>query len=131
MKIADREMEVLLRQLAHSASGVIAPLGNPISVQMLEGQKISLVAAVYEGGNYIPHSVRTCVHKAENRRDGGAFLQIDEDQHSVSLHYCEVLDVATQRHFCSLLENFSQEAEEWRERLDERDRDDLIHVRAK
>jgi arginyl-tRNA--protein-N-Asp/Glu arginylyltransferase len=95
--------------------------------------KISLQTQVYNGGNYIPKSVRKCITQKAPFDQGWMkpTLTIDEDRFQIFLNYTEFTHELNGEKFVDLLEEFSWQADEWREYLDEHDKHDLVHVRVK
>lgn len=105
----------------------------PITVSIVDkGAKLALAATVYEGGNYIPQSVRKCLtRKRPFISSFETTLYLDEDDFRVILRYLgEALPFEGQA-FQELIYEFDALVEEWRRILDEHDKNDLIHVRVK
>lgn len=105
-----------------------------ISMQAVDdNSKLVLSTQVYNGGNFIPGSVRRCAksgaHKIGNLMH--TVLSIDERQFQIFLKYHGLIKDLTPENFVMLIEEFNQEAEEWRVYLDEHDRNDLIYVPVK
>jgi hypothetical protein len=123
----------LFHELATQESAVITLSNLPITVRVLDkGEKLALATSVYEGGNYIPQSVRRCLTKKVPFRPVSieTFLNVDENRFQISLNYLGQLEHFDDRGFRSLIQEFSDLAEEWRLFLDEHDKNDLVHVRV-
>lgn len=123
--------------LKHLAQGDIIKLTfdrSDINIRYLEdASKLSLSAAVYSGGNYIPSSVRHCLsHKIlMNRPSIQTFLTIDERAYQINLNYLGEAEFLNHHQFKEIVEEFGMIAEKWRSFLDEHDKNDLVYVRAK
>jgi hypothetical protein len=130
---AENDFKRLFEELSTHESTVITLSTLPISVRVFDkGEKLALATAVYEGGNYIPQSVRRCLNKTTPLRPTSIkkFLNVDEGRYQISLNYLGQLDHLNDRRFRDLIEEFSFLAEEWRLFLDEHDKNDLVHVRV-
>lgn len=106
---------------------------STILIETYESNKLLLKSEVYEGGNFIPSSVRKCISGQLpfsswllNTR-----LVIDEDNFSISLNYCDSISEVDQQNLRELLEEFSMQAYEWRIFLDEHDKHDLLPIYAR
>lgn len=131
--VVEKEVKDLVNHLAHDEASTIYVFGNPIDVAVIDrGAKLLLRSSVYDGGNYIPHSVRTCLTKKPRFYSSlNTFLKVDEDRYNVSLHYHGNPHEMDEKNFKILLEEFGSLTEEWRQYLDEHDRKDLVGVIAK
>jgi len=107
---------------------------STIAMQTVDGgTKLILSSLVYVGGNFIPFSVRRCVQNV-GRKDRYAlrtFLSMDEQNYQVSLKYIGLTKDLNSEEFRGLIDEFSQQADEWRLYLDEHDRNDLIYIPVK
>lgn len=105
--------------------------GSEVDVHLFDKQeKMSLTATVYEGENFIPHSVRKCVH-GKVPFEGQWIptkLVIHEDEFKITLVYVGEGAEFNPHHFKDLLEEFSWQADEWRLYLEEHDKHDLVHI---
>jgi hypothetical protein len=91
---------------------------------------MSLSASVYEGGNFIPQSVRKCIC-GKIPFEGQwihTTLLVDEQKYQIFLQYSQNLEESNPQGFRDLLEEFSWQADEWRLYLEEHDRHDLIYI---
>lgn len=114
--------------------------GSEVFIRFMDhSSKLSLITVVYNGGNYIPSSVRNCLsHKSPifqqlpNYRPGiKTFLTVDEQHFQIRLNYLAAPgETLTYREFKELLEDFGIIAENWRLYLDENDKNDLVYVRV-
>lgn len=105
--------------------------GSDINVRLQDKERMSLTASVYEGGNYIPESVRKCVG-GKVPFDGWipTRLIIEEDKYQIVLDYNESIQADPQI-LKDLLEEFSWQADEWRLYLEEHDKRDLVYIYAR
>jgi hypothetical protein len=126
--------KALLHEVKAKESTVVTIGGIPVSIQMLDKySKLALSASVYEGGNYIPQSVRKCLTQKKMFPFATikTFLRINEVDFNISLHYIGPADLENGYQLKDVIEEFTILADEWRLYLDEHDRHDLIHVRTK
>lgn len=124
-----------LEKLMQKGTVEIVLHGNKVYVKAFQNDSIfSLSSVVYQGGDYIPKSVRSCAQKQESSafqsRIAGS-LVVDEQNYRVELHYVERMDEVDDRVLQDLLEEFCWLSEEWRNLLDEHDRQDLVYVYVK
>lgn len=132
----ENDLKKLIHQLVHKDIGQIFYNGSDIIVRIIEPQndsKLSLRTPVYNGGNYIPKSVRQCVSEKSpfaGHHQIKTYLTVDEDNFRINLNYLGVFENLDKGKFHDLLEEFSHLADEWRLYLDENDHRDLIHVRV-
>lgn len=132
--LIEKEIQQLLNQLASGDSIKVAFDGSDIMIRFIDNaSKLSLTALVYDGGNYIPSSVRRCLsHKSPFPHPSiRTYLTVDEKNFQVKLNYLGHSEALTQDHFADLLEQFGWMAEKWRLYLDEHDKNDLVYVRVK
>lgn len=131
--VVDRAVKQLVEHLAHQDPRTVVVFGNPIAVNMLDQEtKFTLSSSIYEGGNYIPQSVRLCLTKRAPFPSGMiTFTKVDEDRYQVTLHYLGSMEGLAQENFKDLLEEFGYLTEEWRLYLDQHDQNDLIHIPVK
>lgn len=131
--IIEKEFRRLVHQLVKEEVAQIS-LGNSIvTVHVLDNaRKLSLSSLVYFGGNFIPKSVRTGILLTPAFEKGHikTYMTVDEEHFSVTLNYLGGLEHLNKRMFVDLIEEFSWLADEWRLNLDERDKNDLVHVRV-
>lgn len=129
--LLENDIKKLIRELLKTDVANIHLDGFNITIRTCDArQKIALSTSVYSGGNYIPKSVRQCVF-GRNPFDRYAMkthLEIDEDTFSIHLHYLDEIAPINAKHFVDLLEDFSELAEKWRQRLDEHDQNDLVYA---
>lgn len=123
----------LIAELRQKQRADITFQGNEIHLELMEdGEKIHFLTSVYEGGNYIPPSVRNGIKQKVPFQDSSfkAYLTIDEEHFQIHLHHDEPARTNTSTLF-SQIDHFSFLAEEWRDYLDRNDKNDLIPVRVK
>lgn len=131
--ILNREIQRLVHELNGRKDVSINFEGNPLTMSLLgQDAQFALTTLVYDGGNYIPHSVRKCISSkgmyphSELKTD----VALDEDRYQVSLRYQGNLHHLSDAKFHDLIEEFTTLADKWRLLLDEHDKNDLIHVRV-
>ncbi len=130
--LLESDLRKLFKQLMNNDQAQIALFGTDITIRMFDSSKLSLTAPVYNGGNYIPSSVRKCVsQRSPFHSDIKTNLVIDENKFEVDLNYSGRLESINSEVFSHLLEEFSWLAGEWKHFLDEHDRNDLVHVKAR
>ena len=133
--LIEKDIQKLLGQLSHNENIHLFVDGSDILVRFeRDNLKLSLSTIVYNGGNYIPSSIRRCVsHKSFMPRSSiNTFLSMNEHDFQISLNYLnQSPDSLSYRHFKDLLEEFGFLAEIWRNHLDENDKNDLVYVRVK
>jgi len=131
---SNKEMQEIFKGLGSHESVSLTIGGIPITLRVLDqGSKLALSSAVYEGGNYIPASVRRCLTLKSQfpMATIKTFLQIDEERFLIFLHYLGSSNSMNGQKFQNLLEEFNGLAANWRSKLDEHDRNDLVHVYKK
>lgn len=132
--IVEKELRKLLHQLIKEETAHIKLGDSDVTVHIFDNAtKIYLSSLVYFGGNFIPKSVREGILKKPRFDDGHlpSTFALDEERFRISLNYVGRLDHLKKRMFIDLLEEFSVLADEWRLYLDDHDKQDHIHVRAK
>lgn len=132
--LLERDLKKLFHQLVHEDIAQISLGNSDITVRVLDGEsKLTLTTPVYFGGNFIPKSVRNCLSQKSpfNQATIKTSLSVDENNFLVYLNYLGSLDNLNRKGFSDLLEEFTWLADEWRLFLDERDRNDLIHIHVK
>ena len=132
--IIHKELQKLFQDLGGQQSVSFDYDGVPLKMSVLDqGSKFLLSSSVYKGGNYIPQSVRNCLtlKNAFPQEPIKATLAADEEHFEIFLNYQGAYNTLNQIKFHNLLEDFNVLAEKWRLKLDENDKNDLIHVRAK
>jgi len=105
---------------------------SSIDVQYFsDAEKLSLTTPVFEGGNYIPPSVKSSLKEgpALPRTSIKTYVSVEEETFSIQLHYLGLIDSVEPRPVLELLEEFAHIAEEWRDYLNEQGEKDLMHVR--
>lgn len=123
--------------LRHLARGDVIQLTfdrSDINIRYVDdASKLSLSAAVYSGGNYIPTSVRHSLsHKfSPSHPSLRTFLTVDERAYQVNLNFLGDTEFLNVHSFKEIVEEFGEMAEKWRTYLDEHGKNDLVYVRAK
>lgn len=132
--LVEKDIQQILSQLAVGDSINIPFDGSDIMICFIdEASKLSLTALVYDGGNFIPNSVRRCLsHKSPFFHPSIlTFLTVDEQRFQIKLNYLGQAHSLNHHNFKELLEEFGLMAEKWRLYLDEHGKSDLIYVRVK
>jgi len=132
--VIQKKINDITKCLSAGSPMYITVANSEIQLRSLENnKKIEFKTDVYKGENYIPKSVRNSVFGKSILKNSrmSSFLTIDEDNYLVYLNYVSNLDGINKTTFIDQVEEFSWQADEWRLYLDERDRDDLVHVRVK
>lgn len=130
--IIEKEFRRLVHQLVKEEVAQIALGNSTVTVHVLDNaRKLALSSIVYFGGNFIPKSVRKGITLTPAFEKGHmkTYMTVDEEKFSVTLNYLGGLEHLNKRMFVDLIEEFSWLADEWRLNLDERDKNDLVHVR--
>lgn len=128
------EINKVIQDLQLDDNAHINMHGYQVSIKLVDSaHKVSLSTKIYQGSNYIPQSVRSCLVKGlpNHHSEIHTSVSLDEQNFQIRLHYLGKSDHLNPSTFSSLLEEFSWIAEEWRYFLDEHDRHDLIHVHVK
>lgn len=132
--LVKQDIQKILHRLVGGDPIKIALDGSDVLIRFLDdSSKVSLSTPVYAGGNYIPHSVRqglarlpAFIHESPMKTT----FTIDENHFQIYLHYLGAIRPPLQKDMQVLLEEFGWLAEKWRLYLDERDKNDLIHVKV-
>jgi hypothetical protein len=127
-------IQQILNQLTSRESVKVSFNDSEIIARLIEdASKLSLTTLVYDGGNYIPASVRYCLSSQSpfSYPSISTFLTIDEQKFQVKLNYLGQAQPLNPLDFKELLENFNVMAEKWRLYLDTHGKNDLIYVKAK
>ncbi len=132
--LIEKDIQQILSQLACGDSIQVPFDGSDITVRVFdESSKLSLTALVYDGGNYIPSSVRRCLSRKSPFFHPSilTFLTVDEKNFQIKLNYLGHAETLNHHHFKELLEDFGLMAEKWRLYLDDHGKNDLIYVKVK
>lgn len=132
--LVEKDIQHILSHLAGGDSVKVPYDGSDIFIRTIdEASKLSLTALVYEGGNYIPNSVRLCLSRKSPffHPTVLTFLTVDENRFQVKINYLGQAQDISHEIFKELLEEFGVIAEKWRLYLEEHGKSDLIHVKVK
>ncbi len=132
--LVKKSVKEILNNLAHGKSIDVPFDGSNIVIRTLdETSKLSLTALIFDGGDYIPKSVRNCISQKSPFSHSSilTFLSVDEKKFQVKLNYLGMAKNLNEDDFKELLGEFSLIAEKWRIYLDEHGKNDLLHVRVK
>ncbi len=132
--ILEKDLSKLFNRLFHNDLIQVHIGGSDVDISLLEHEtKISLTTSVYEGGNYIPKSVRRCL--VGNPPFSGEWIHttlvVDEDRFQIKLKYLGLMGRFNKHTIKDLLEEFSWQADEWRLYLEEHDKHDLLPIFVK
>ena len=128
------EVKKLTAELQVNQTLKRSDVGSEFTVRLVdEASKLSITIPVYKGQEFIPISVRQSVHKPSPFKSATVrtYLSIDEDRFQISLNYLGRFQPGQPENFHQVLSEFLDQAEKWRVKLDEHDRNDLVHVRQK
>ena len=132
--LLEKDLRKIFKQLVSDDVAHVQLGDSDITIQVHDNSsKLSLLASVFEGGNFIPKSVRDCtLGKApfisEHIKAG---LVFDEDHFRIFLRYLGRVESLNHESFKALLEEFGWLADEWRIFLEDHGKQDLVHVRVK
>lgn len=132
--LVEKDIQQILSQLAGGDSIKVPVDGSDIMIRIIDdASKLSLTTLIFDGGNFIPNSVRLCLSRKSPFFHPSilTFLTVDEQQFQVKLNYLGQTQALNHRNFKELLEEFGIMAEKWRLYLDEHGKDDLIYVKVK
>lgn len=132
--IVQKELRRLLKELTDRETAELTLSFSPIKIRVFDhGSKLALATSVYEGGNYIPKSVRQGISGTPPFRPSAirTFLKVDEDHYQIHLNYLGPLSHLNDMQLQEILEEFNDRADEWRLFLDEHDKNDLIYIHVK
>jgi len=131
--LVEKDIQQILSELVIGNSIKLLFDGSDIVIRVIDdASKLSLSALVYDGGNYIPHSVRSCLsHRSLfSHFSILTFLTVDEKHFQIKLNYLGQAESLNHHHFKELLEEFGVMAEKWRLYLDDHGQHDLLYVRV-
>ncbi|MBA3957335.1 MAG: hypothetical protein H0X51_02915 [Parachlamydiaceae bacterium] len=132
--LVEKDIKRLFQQLVQDDTVHIAVDGVDVLVRVFDhASKLFLSATVYTGGNFIPQSVRKTVGlHAPFMRDEQikTYITVDDNHYLININYIGKMDCYSDS-LRQLLEEFSWLAEQWRSYLDERGKQDLIHIHVK
>jgi hypothetical protein len=132
--LIEKDISKILNQLASGDSIRVAFDDTDITIRFVDGgTKLSLTALVFDGGNYIPSSIRSCLSLKSPFPHTSllTYLSLDEQHFQVRLNYLGHTETITQTYFKEILEEFGWIAAQWRTYLNERGKNDLIYVRVR
>lgn len=132
--LVEKDIKQILSHLAIGNAINVPFDGSDIQVCVIDdASKLSLSALVYEGGNYIPSSVRGCLSRKSPffHPSMKTSLTIDENNFQIRLNFLSPSYSLTQEELKSTIEEFGVIAHEWRIYLDDHDKNDLVYVRVK
>ncbi len=132
--LVEKDIQQILSQLASGDSISIPFDGSDITIRTVDNaSKLLLTALVYEGGNYIPNSIRYCLSRKSPFFHPSVltFLTVDEQHFQIKLNYLGHAPTLNNYSLKELVEEFGIIAKKWRFYLDEHGKNDLIYIKAK
>jgi len=110
-----------------------AKIGDPVMGLFLHmqdfGSKLHMHSLVYVGDGFIPFSVRKAVQShVDINPTIDTWLKINEEEYQITLHFVQSVSHVTPDDFFALTSQFEEAVIRWRQILEERDREDLVHV---
>ena len=129
--IIEKELKKVILDLTRSNHADIELSGFTITIDSYDqGSWVSLSTVVYRGGDYIPPSVRNCIHDKPLFLRGSipAELKIFEDSYLIKLSYLGKANCINCPEFFNLMEDFRWLAGKWRDYVDENDQNDLVYI---
>lgn len=132
--LAEKNAQQILEQIVNS--GIVPPFfdGADIHVRIIDdSSKLSLTAIVFDGGGYIPSSVRACLASKVPffKSEIPIFLSIDENHFQVKINYLGKIHLDDSNELRELLESFGIITEKWRDYLEEHGKKDLVYINAR
>ena len=130
--LIQKELQKIFRELGEGSHVELKCDGSNIHMRTADGtSKLFLSTSVYQGGNYIPSSVRGSLDRKApfSAPSIRTFMTIEESRFEIFLHYVGTGSGLTRESMKELIEEFGWVAGKWRDYLDEQDRNDLVHVR--
>ena len=106
--------------------------GLTIEAQLdVEREHLYLLTSVFEGGNYLPSSVRKCLHERGLRAyDRGRTITLSIDEAHYRVFLLIEAKASNTKTFNLVLKEFLALAHDWRHELQQRGTDDLIYIQA-
>lgn len=132
--LAEKNVQQILEQIVSGEIITIPFEGIDIHVRTIDdSSKLSLTALVYDGGGYIPSSVRACLANKVPffKSDILTFLTVDEAYFQVNINYLGRVHLNDSIEIRDLLESFGIITEKWRYYLEEHGKKDLVYVNAR
>ena len=129
--VIEQEVKRLFQNLTTKSSSYITIGESQIYVSISDfGSVITLSTSVFEGGNYIPGSVRACIKKQPPfySKMIATELLVSEEKFQITLHYKGPAQRIDRAMLKNILEEFAYLSDEWRLLLDEQDRNDHVHI---
>lgn len=132
--LVEKEIQQILSQLAQGDLIKFSNAGSDMMICITEkDSKLFLTTLVYDGGNYIPPSIKLCLSRKSPFFHPSllTFLTLDEQNFQVSLNYLGQVTPLDYQELKVILEEFGLLAEKWRLYLDEHGKNDLVYIKAK
>lgn len=132
--LIEKDINKILNQLAKGSSIKIPFEDLDIMISIVDqSSKLCLSSLVFDGGNYIPSSVRECLsHQSPFFHPSIlTFLTVDEQNFQIKVNYLGQVEILTHPHFKEILEEFGAIADKWRHYLEDHGKNDLVYVRTK
>jgi len=121
-----------IEDLEQKGKTVADAYGYSVNARIVNGtDKIYLSTPIYSGGNFIPQSVRECMDEKVPQPPEcqmETYLSLDEEKYQIQLNYLGLANFSNVAEFKNLVECFCHIAEEWRFKIDENDKRDLLPI---
>lgn len=107
--------------------------GWNLLLEFSQDKGLSISTLIYQGDQYTPPGVRQGLqgNPFEGMFHLRTHLTLDEESHTVTLHYRGGVEDLSERALAPLLDEFSWTAEQWWRYLDDRDKRDLVYIMAR
>lgn len=104
--------------------------GWDLLLELSQEKGLSISTPIYQGDQYTPPGVRQGIqgNPFEGMSHLRTHLTLDEESHTVTLHYRGGAGDLSEGALAPLLEEFSWTAEQWWRYLDDRDKRDLVYI---
>ncbi|MFA6915370.1 MAG: hypothetical protein WC222_03160 [Parachlamydiales bacterium] len=127
--VKDQEVYKILNQLNNQTIVEFALAGSEVMVRAIDqSTKLSFSTTIYQGSSYIPTSVRSSLSKALPKGSIPTYINVDEEDYRITLHYLGRLEGMHPAQLKVLLEEFAVIAEDWRQVLDDMDNNDRVYI---
>ena len=130
--VINKDIHAVIVELARYSRTQLTLYRSVIDIQIsLVEKKLSFTTSVYEGDHYIPPAVREAVRKQASFFPGELYctLHTKESEFAVYLCFTKVTEEFSNKELIDLLEEFADQAERWRDHLEELDHNDTIWVK--
>jgi len=130
--MVEQKLKHLLDDLIDKGVVTLTLLGHRITAQTcFNRSKLWLSAVIYDGGDYLPESIRGLVNEPSPVPDSSipTFVSIDEKKSQLLLNYVGLMPTSNVDQFKEILDKFSWDVEEWCYFLEDFGQKDLVYAR--